>query len=601
MSDLSGLFTTILNMSITATYVAAGVILVRLFLRKAPKIFSYALWTVVLFRLICPLSFTSAVSFLGLLNINPQNAAGVLEYVPHNIGFMPEPTVQSGIGSLDSAVNSSLPAAAPIASVNPMQIWIDVLSLIWLAGIIILILYSVLSYVKIKRQLMTATLVKDNIYESDQIGTAFVCGFVHPKIYVPLGVADADLSYILEHERTHIRRRDYLIKPLAFFAIILHWFNPIMWLSFALMSRDMEMSCDESVLHKMNPEAKGGYSSSLLALSVKRSGLFAANPLAFGEGHVKARIKNVLNYKKPRFWAIVLAVIATAVLVVVFTANPKHGQPVPDSYWGYSIDALMDNKTPYVGNSVKVIGLIDAMPLPAGIVRDKVELQTDQLPYGITINYIINDSSVLVNGAIGEAFYRNNILLFSLIDNVDVINCKIIDETGEYDGASFVLPREMAEVVVGGDVRSYAGSADSLRDLIDLMNNAALGANVEVKPMNSEKLLCSIEAYDEKTRMLTFDEIEWVTIEDTKRISELGLDANLDFPNPYYIYNESDQTITLKVSENVKVYLVNWHDLANHTLTDVNGLAERTAEKQVPYHLTIKDGVIVEILEQYTP
>ncbi len=597
MSTLSGLFTTILNMSITATYVAAGAILARLLLRKAPKIFSYALWAVVLYRLICPLSFTSAVSFLGLLNVDHQNYTGVLEYVPNNIGFMLEPTVQSGLGSLDSAVNSSLPAATPMASVNPMQIWMYFLSLIWLTGIIVMILYSVISYVKIKRQLLTATLLKDNIYESDRIGTAFVCGFVHPKIYMPLGVSDADLAYILEHEQTHIRRKDHLIKPLAYFALVLHWFNPVMWLSFALMSRDMEMSCDESVLHKMNPEAKGGYSSSLLALSAKSNGLFAANPLAFGESHVKARIRNVLNYKKPAFWVIVLAVIATAVLIVAFTTNPKHEPTAPNLYWGYSIDALMDNKTPYVGNNVKVIGLIDAMPLPVGIIRGKVEMQTESLPYGITINYIVNDSSVLVNGAIGEAFYRNNILLFSLIDNVDVINCKIIDETGEYDGVSFVLPREMAEVVVGGDVRSFAGSGDSLRDLIDRINQVALGVNT----INSEKMLCSIEAYDEKTRMLTFDEIEWVIQEDAKRVGELGLDANLDFPNGFYIYNESDQTNTLEVSGDVRVYLVNWRDLSNHTLTDVNGLAERMAEYQAPYHLTIEDGVIVEILEQYTP
>lgn len=220
MSTLSGLFITILNMSITATYVAVCVILVRILLRNAPKKFSYALWAVVLFRFICPVSFTSAVSFLGLLNINPHNTAGVLEYVPNNIGFMPEPTVQSGIGSLDSAVNTYLPQAAPIASANPMQIWMDVLSLIWIAGIVVLLSYSVFSYIKIKRKLLTATLVKDNIYESDQISTAFVCGFFHPKIYVPVGVKEDDLSYILEHERTHIRRRDYLIKPLAFFALI---------------------------------------------------------------------------------------------------------------------------------------------------------------------------------------------------------------------------------------------------------------------------------------------------------------------------------------------------------------------------------------------
>lgn len=323
MSNLQGMFTTILNMSITASYVAVGVILVRILLRKAPKIFSYALWVVVLFRLICPFSFTTAFSFLGMLNVDSQNNAGVLEYVPNDIGFMQTPTVQSGIGSLDSTVNSSLPQATPIASVNPMQIWMDVLSIIWLAGIVVLLLYSVISYIKIRRQLLTATLVKDNIYESDQIGTAFVCGFIHPKIYVPVGVREADLSYILEHERTHIKRKDYLIKPFAFFALILHWFNPLIWLSFALMSRDMEMSCDESVLQKMSHDAKSGYSSSLLTLSEKRNGLFAANPLAFGESHVKARIKNIFNYKKPRFWAVAFSIVIVTAVGIGLMADPK--------------------------------------------------------------------------------------------------------------------------------------------------------------------------------------------------------------------------------------------------------------------------------------
>ncbi|HZK56758.1 MAG TPA: DUF5301 domain-containing protein [Clostridia bacterium] len=327
MSILHGLFTTILNMSITASYVAVGVILVRLLLSKTPKIFSYALWAVVLFRLISPFSFATAFSFLGLLNVNSQHNAGVLKYVSLDTGAIQAPTIQSDIGGLESIVNSSLPPAAPVATVNPMLIWMNVFSLIWLVGIVVLLFYSVTSYIKTKRQLLTATLVKDNIYESDQIGTAFVCGFIHPKIYVPAGVRDTDLSYILEHEGTHIRRKDYLIKPLAFLALILHWFNPLMWLSFGLMSRDMEMSCDESVLQRMSPDAKGSYSRALLSLSVKRSGLFVANPLAFGESHLKARIKNVLNYKKPVFWVVIASIVVLTGTGIALLSNPSGNKP----------------------------------------------------------------------------------------------------------------------------------------------------------------------------------------------------------------------------------------------------------------------------------
>jgi beta-lactamase regulating signal transducer with metallopeptidase domain len=483
MNSLQAMFTAILNMSITASYVAVGVMLLRVLLRKAPKLFSYAIWAAVLFRLVCPWTFSTGISILGLLNVDAQNHASMLEYVPRDIGFMQTPAIQTGIGSLDGTVNASLPQATPIASVNPMQIWMQLLSLIWLAGILVLLAYSVFAYIKIKRRLQTATLVQDNVYESDRIGTAFVCGLLHPKIYIPVGVGAADLPYILEHERTHIRRKDHLLKPMAFCALILHWFNPLMWLSFALMSRDMEMSCDESVLQRMSQDARRGYSGSLLSLSVKQSGLFAANPLAFGESHVKARIHNVLNYKKPVFWVTILAVVALAVSIVAFSTNPKTDQTVPESYSGYAIEALLANKAPYVGDNSKVVGLVDAMPLPAGIVRDTVALQTSQVPYEITIHYVMKDASGnLVNGALsGDAFYRNAAMLFSLIDNVDVIHFSIADQIGQHDGAVYTMTmtREMAEQWLGEDVRPYSSSADMLKKLIDRINQTPIEASFD--------------------------------------------------------------------------------------------------------------------------
>jgi hypothetical protein len=174
-----------------------------------------------------------------------------------------------------------------------------------------------------------------NIYESDQIDTAFVCGFIKPRIYVPVGVEEADLPYILEHEETHIRRKDYLIKPLAFLVLILHWFNPLVWWSFSLMSRDMEMSCDECVLNRLGKGVKAAYSGSLLSLSVSRSAPLLAHPLAFGESNVKARIKNVINYQQPRFWVIIVAILAVGLSVLVFTTNPEKDEldPIRSLAW----------------------------------------------------------------------------------------------------------------------------------------------------------------------------------------------------------------------------------------------------------------------------
>jgi len=490
MSLLQDLFVTNVNMSITASYVAIGVILVRLLLKRVPKVFSYVLWLPVLFRLVCPFSFDSAFSFFNLINLNTRQGSGITE------GLLQTPVIQSGIDSIDSAVNASLPQAIPAASVSPMEIWMNVLSLVWIFGVIVLLIYTIAAYVKIKKKLQTATRLEGNIFETDAIGTAFVCGFIRPKIYVPANIGDANLSYILEHERTHIRRKDYLIKPLAFFTLIFHWFNPLMWLCFALMSRDMEMSCDESVLHKLGDSAKSGYSGSLLSLAVSSKRLLTANPLAFGESHVKIRIKNVLNFKKPAFWVIIIAVAVVCPAVIAFSANPKHEQTDHDLYLGYSIQTLMNNKTPYVGNNSKVIGLIDATPLPKGVVRDTVELQTAALPYGIKINFNMNDASDTKrrDAISGDAFYRNSIVLFSLIDNVDIINCNIMDKTGDYDGASYsiTLTRGEAEKIIGEDVRSFAYNAETLRKLIDMINNIPLGGNRDHKARLIEENLAAI-------------------------------------------------------------------------------------------------------------
>ncbi|CDX01161.1 Antirepressor regulating drug resistance protein [Desulfitobacterium hafniense] len=331
LSGLHSAWTAVLNMSLTATYVAAVVILVRFFLKKAPKIFSYVLWSVVLFRLLCPFSLPSDFSLLGVVTANLRTQAGVLEYVPESRSMMPQPTIPSGDAGFEQGGEQQAAAALPPSSAmtrgETLAVGMEILSVIWLAGMVILISYSVLAYLKTKRLLQAATLIKDNIYESDRLSTAFVFGFIRPKIYVPLGVRGADLDYILAHEQTHIRRRDYLLKPLAFSAIILHWFNPVMWLSFVLMSRDMEMSCDESVLKRVGGEGKSEYAKSLLALSVKRSGLFTLSPLAFGESDVKSRVRNILNYKKPGFWVVILLAVAVGGMAFTLLVNPADKEP----------------------------------------------------------------------------------------------------------------------------------------------------------------------------------------------------------------------------------------------------------------------------------
>lgn len=312
------LFLSVLNMSLTASYVVLFIMLVRLPLKKAPKTISYALWAVAGFRLVFPFSLESVFSLI------PFKSAPI----PADITTQPIPRVNSGINIVDNAVSQILPAATPTVSVNPLQIWLTVGAYLWLAGIAVMLIYSVVSIVLLKRHLRGATHVEDNIYEAGNLKTPFVLGLLRPKIYIPAGLTEEEKRYIILHERTHIRRHDHVVKFLAYFILCLHWFNPLVWAAFLLMGADMEMSCDERVLKEIGFDTKKAYSMSLLSLAAERR-IIGGSPLAFGEGGMKERIKNVLNFKKPSRVIITVAVALVAVLSVGFAmdridvANPS--------------------------------------------------------------------------------------------------------------------------------------------------------------------------------------------------------------------------------------------------------------------------------------
>lgn len=309
---MSELFLTILNMSLTASYVIIFAILIRLALQKAPKVISYALWVVVAFRLVIPFSFESVFSLL------PQTATPI----PHDIIYQQKPQINSGILSVDSIVNELLPSPTIGASVNPMQVYTEICSYIWMIGIIALLVYSLLSVFHLKKQLKNAQLIGQYIYEADNLNTPFVLGFINPKIYLPVGLSKEECQYILLHEQTHIHRKDHIIKIAAFLILTIHWFNPLVWIAFMLMSMDMELSCDERVLKEINVDIKKSYANSLLTLATGRH-ILNGSPLAFGEGNVKWRIKNVLNYKKPKFWVVAISITVVIAVGIGLVANPK--------------------------------------------------------------------------------------------------------------------------------------------------------------------------------------------------------------------------------------------------------------------------------------
>lgn len=312
-----GLSLALLNAGFAAGAAVLVVLLARLALRRAPKLYSYLLWAPVLFRLLCPFPIESVFSLL------PAKA----QPIPKDILYAGTPRVDTGFAALDRAVNSVLPAGEPAMSVNPLQVWLAAAQLVWLAGAAVLLLYSLAATLRLRRRLKGAAREEENIYTAAGLETPFVMGLFRPRIYLPAGLAGEERRYILLHEQTHIRRGDHLWRLLGFFALCLHWFNPLVWLAFYLSGKDMEMSCDEAVLRALGENVKKPYSASLLALASGRRWVGGA-PLAFGEGDTGARIKNVLRYRRPAFWvsAALLAVVAAA--AVGLALSPRSGREI---------------------------------------------------------------------------------------------------------------------------------------------------------------------------------------------------------------------------------------------------------------------------------
>ena len=340
-------FLKILNMSITATYVLIAILILRLLLKRAPKRISYMLWSILLFRLVCPVSFSSVFSLFNFLDA-PVADSGEIEYISKVNGLTVVPQISSGADYFGNTVSPVVSQAVETTSVDPMQVFLSIGTWVWFAGIVIMLIYSVVSYLRLKRRVSTATQLNGNVFETDEISSPFVCGFFKPKIYLPVGINETEREYVLLHERTHILRKDHIIKPIAFFALSIYWFNPLMWLAFCLMSRDMEMSCDERVVCELDREEKARYGETLLRLAIRRP-ILAGSPLAFGEITTKSRIKNVLHYKKPSFWLVCTAVFVVVIGTIFLLTNPTQSLDLPDATSVMSVEMEQFNEGVSVG------------------------------------------------------------------------------------------------------------------------------------------------------------------------------------------------------------------------------------------------------------
>ncbi len=420
---MSDLFLKIVNMSISASWLVAAVLILRLVLKKAPKWVNVLLWGIVAVRLICPFSFESALSLIPSA-----------ETFPEKIISGPSFDVQTGITPIDNRINDYLGdryfegVTVPTNNGNNVM---TILTIVWIIGILLLATYTVISYWRLHRKVDTAVRYKDNIFQSENVSSPFVLGIINPRIYLPFSMNEQDMEHVVAHEQAHIRRKDHWWKPLGFLLLTIHWFNPLMWLAYVLLCRDIELACDEKVIKGLGNEQRADYTQALVACSVNRR-MIAACPLAFGEVGVKERVKSVMNYKKPAFWVIILAVIACVIVAVCFLTNPKQ-----DSYtlrivvpagsqeeFVYSHEEVSTIK-----NSIKIwsgdgLGDTEVLLFPVNKTAETGYTAT-YLTHGMPVEFDAEKDTWYKIGVNMQNSTNEDIIVYVEVENVEV---RIVDE-----------------------------------------------------------------------------------------------------------------------------------------------------------------------------
>ena len=307
-------FLQLVNISITASYLVLAVVVLRPLLKRAPKWIRGILWALAGLRLVLPFSWESVFSLI------PSR-----EPIPQQILYDAVPQINTGIPVVNSVVNPILAETMtpfPGASANPIQILVIIAANIWVVGMACMSVYGCISYLLLRRRLREAVHTQDRVWICDRIDSPFLLGLFRPRIYLPSSLASEDAAYVIAHEKAHLQRKDHLWKPLGFLILMVYWFNPLIWLAYVLLCRDIELACDEKVIRLMGEGSKKAYSNALIRCSVPRRSI-AACPVAFGEGSIKGRIRSVLSYKKPSFWIIVAALVICVAVAVCFLTVPE--------------------------------------------------------------------------------------------------------------------------------------------------------------------------------------------------------------------------------------------------------------------------------------
>lgn len=470
---MTDIFLRIVELSWQAGVLALAVMLARLALRRAPKWAVCLLWALVAVRLVLPFSLQSPVS----LQAAQSPVTAVLYELPQTQEAAQKTDEVLSGGSAEPVMPlppTEVVTAQPVPAPKPAMT-VSLLAAIWLAGVVMMLTYMLVSYLGIYRRVCTAVRLEDNVYRCGSWRTPFVLGLLRPRIYVPEGMDDAALPQVLAHERCHIRRGDHIVKPLAFLLLALHWFNPVLWAAYVLLGRDMENACDERVLRGVDGAGRAAYSRALVACAVRQRPA-AVCPLAFGEVAVQERVKNAMNGKKPAVWAAVLLAIAAAVIAVCFLTSPGRRGPSADGAW--DAKTLYALRTPYVGDPSAVGRILNALGLPElggeYLLEKPVEykyffqLETAQEPYGVKVFHVFEENINSWDNERNLEMWLRGYLALALIDNAEWVEWQpwTPDMPEPTTEGVFEFPIMYADTY-REDITAARQSVEGLRALID--------------------------------------------------------------------------------------------------------------------------------------
>lgn len=586
MNNLEIIFFKVINISVYASLLIIIILLLRCILKKFPSKYLCILWMLIFIKLLLPIDIKTMFSLIPI-NSDSITYENIVNTNPH---------IDTGIDKLDTTINramfqfNNIQVSDQISEQDNISLIKQLsfaASIIWLLGIFIILLYSIIQWICMKRKLCTAVLIEPGIFETNEFHGPFLMGLLHPVIYVPTGLSEKEYEYVCIHERIHIARRDYLLKLTAFLAVSIYWFNPLVWISFKLLSKDIEIAVDEKVCHTTSIINRAEYAAILLNLSIRQSGFKI--PVAFGENNTKNRVKHVINLKKHSRFIKVAAIVIIIIITVCFgtskvkikyiskqetvesdidnDSSPANiheminkpfdeestlSLPVKQDNNSDNLILTMEqllllfqNRTLYIGDNSKVFALSDALLTPDYLILDKIQLQTVDEPYKLTLFYnaSINEDEIDENEnlRLSEIIFMDSAIMFSVIENLSILDIKIYFKDSEDDyhwwysykksdithfineekqtdmyywSETFEKLLELQDKVVnylenGGDNRS---DQDITMDLMEHMNNISVNDldNAAGNIMNGEsKDICLLASLEEEGIWLYGYNDEW--------------------------------------------------------------------------------------------